>query len=114
MSFPTCPRTRVRLPPPPPQIRYHRRSVHRNRPALRLVPRGVGDPTLKDHGKWSHAVVFALLLGKDMGDGPAPHHKRVADERPMAAPVEGLGAHDGGPTLPRGTPEPVEARGEVC
>src|SRR3990172_6035051 len=113
MSFPTCPRTRVRLPPPPPQIRSHRRSVHRNRPALLLVPRRVGDPAVNDHGKWGHPVVFDLLLGKDMRDGPAPHHERVGDQRPMAAPGEGFGAHDGGPTPPGKIPELVEAASEL-
>jgi len=58
-------------------------------------------------------VVYDLLLGKDMGDGPTPHHERVADQRPMAAPVEGLGAHDGGPTLPGEIPELVETASEL-
>ena len=68
---------------------------------------------LNDHGKGGHAVVFHFLVGEDMGDRSAAGHERVSDERAMAAPVKGLGAHDSSLEQAGKVPQLIEAAGEL-
>ncbi len=73
----------------------------------------IDDAAIRDHGKRGQAVVFDLLVREDMGDGATADRKCVGNEGTMAAPVKGLGAHDGGPGLSRERAQLVEAASEL-
>lgn len=78
-----------------------------------MVGSGVGDAAPNDRGKWGHPVFFDLPVGNDMADPATPNRECVGDQRAMAAPVQGLGAHDGGPNLSGDGPQLVKTAGEL-
>ena len=57
-------------------------------------------------------MFFDPLVGEDMGDCSAADRECVGDQRAMAAPVESLGAHDGGRSLSGEGPQLVKAASE--
>ena len=58
-------------------------------------------------------VLRQAPIGEQVADVPAPHGQGVGHQPPVAAPPQGLGAHDRGPAPPSQLLQPRQARGEL-
>ena len=81
-------------------------------PERRLRGRIAQAPPLDDR-EVGQRVPLALGARAEMEHFHAPHHQRVREQPPVAAPPLGLGAHDRRAPLGRGGQQPLEAGGEL-